>query len=239
MIKKALSIIGLVLSLGTTLHAQEYKIIMNTSKGPIEMILYDKTPLHTQNFVKLAKEGFYDSLLFHRVIPEFMIQGGDPTSKNAPNGAMLGSGSHGERIPAEFNSEYIHKKGALAAARDNNPEKASSGCQFYIVIGKTYNDNELDMLAQRAGLNYTEEQRNIYKTIGGTPFLDQNYTVYGEVVKGIEAAESIVNEKRNGADRPDDNQYILTTEVYKLDKKGKYILEHPKATNQNSKKNKK
>lgn len=202
--------------------AQQYKAIMTTSEGVIEIELFDNTPLHTKNFVDLAEQGFYDSLLFHRVIPEFMIQGGDPTSKNAAPGAMLGSGSHGERIPAEFNKENFHQRGALAAARDNNPAKASSGCQFYIVVGKKMTADELNMMEQRLGIKYTEEQRKIYMEQGGTPFLDQNYTVYGQVLSGMEAVDKIVAAKRNGADRPDENKYILKVEILEKNKKGKY-----------------
>ncbi|OJU76330.1 MAG: hypothetical protein BGO09_15420 [Bacteroidetes bacterium 47-18] len=223
MIRKVLLLAGLAIAGATGAFAQKYKVMMSTTQGNIEMILYDETPLHSENFVKLAREGFYDSLLFHRVIPEFMVQGGDPTSKNAAPGTPLGSGSHGNRIPAEFKTDkYIHKRGALAAARDNNPEKASSGCQFYIVAGKTVTDAELDMIQQRIGIKYTDAQKNIYKTQGGTPFLDNNYTVYGEVVKGMETVDKIVSQKRNGMDRPDVDQRILSVKVLVKDKNGKY-----------------
>jgi cyclophilin family peptidyl-prolyl cis-trans isomerase len=179
------------------------RVLIKTDSGIMIIKLYDSTPLHRDNFIKLVKEKFYDSLLFHRIIPEFMIQGGDPLSKNAPSGTMLGSGG-GEmtRIPAEFRTSYIHKKGALAAARDGNPEKASSACQFYIVQGKKVTDAELDMMEQRKGMKYTAEQRNIYKTAGGTPFLDQEYTVYGEVVSGMDVIRKIVSAPRDKADRP-------------------------------------
>lgn len=179
------------------------RVKITTDSGVIIVKLSDSTPLHRDNFVKLVKEGFYDSLLFHRVIPAFMIQGGDPQSKNAPSGTMLGNGGGDmARIPAEFNRSLIHKKGALAAARDGNPEKASSACQFYIVDGKISTDEEMNMLQDRAGLQYTPEQRAIYKTIGGTPFLDMNYTVFGEVISGLEVISKIANVQKDGANRP-------------------------------------
>lgn len=153
------------------------RVKISTDSGIIIVKLYDSTPLHRDNFVKLVKEGFYDSLLFHRVIPQFMIQGGDPLSKNASPGTILGNGgAEMTRIPAEFNASLFHKKGVLAAARDNNPQKASSACQFYIVEGKISSDAELNQIEQFYGIKYTPEQRKIYTTMGGTPFLDQNYT---------------------------------------------------------------
>ena len=174
-----------------------------TDSGIIVVKLFDSTPLHKQNFLKLVQQGFYDSLLFHRVIPQFMIQGGDPMSKQAAPGSMLGmGGSDMQRIPAEFNPNIIHKKGSLAAARDGNPAKASSACQFYIVQGKTYSDQELNMIEQQKGIRYTTEQRKSYKTIGGTPFLDMEYTVFGEVISGLEVIDKIANAPRNGYDRP-------------------------------------
>ena len=171
--------------------------------GVIVIRLYDATPKHRDNFVKLVKQGFYDSLLFHRIIQGFMIQGGDPLSKNAKPGEMLGMGGGDmERIPAEFNPQLIHKKGALCAARDGNPEKASSACQFYIVQGKPSANEELDMIGQQNGIKYTPEQKKIYNTIGGTPFLDMSYTVYGEVVSGIEVVDKIAAAEKEPGDRP-------------------------------------
>jgi len=179
------------------------RLKITTDSGIIIVKLYDSTPLHRDNFVKLAKEKFFDSLLFHRVIPEFMIQGGDPESRYAQAGMQLGGGG-GDlgRIPAEFRRSLIHKKGALAAARDNNPEKASSACQFYLVEGKTFSDAELTMMEQRQGRKYTAEQRNIYKTIGGTPFLDMEYTVFGEIVSGLNVISKISHVPQDGANRP-------------------------------------
>jgi peptidyl-prolyl cis-trans isomerase B (cyclophilin B) len=178
---------------------------ISTTYGTIKVRLYDETPKHRDNFVKLVKEGFYTDLLFHRVIKDFMIQGGDPSSKNAAPDAMLGNGGGNmERIPAEFSPALYHKKGVLAAARDNNPEKASSACQFYIVQGRKFSDTELDGLQTRAGITYTEQQRNDYKTIGGTPHLDMNYTVFGEVIYGLDVVDKIaaVETDRSKGDRP-------------------------------------
>ncbi len=183
--------------------ANASRIKIWTDSGTIIVKLYDSTPLHKENFIKLVKMGFYDSLLFHRVIPGFMIQGGDPLSKGASPGVMLGGGGgEMERIPAEIRKEFFHKKGVLAAARDGNPEKASSACQFYLVEGKVLSDAELDMMEQRSNMKYSPGQRQVYKTIGGTPFLDQNYTVFGEVEQGLEVISKIVNVSRDGNNRP-------------------------------------
>lgn len=232
------------------------KVKITTPLGDIIVKLYDETPLHRDNFLKLAREGFYDGTLFHRVIKEFMIQGGDPDSKGAPKGRQLGAGDAGYTIPAEFVPTLYHKKGALAAARQGdqvNPEKRSSGCQFYIVWGKTYNDGQIRqmehqmfMQAQQqvfdslvmerraqiiemrkkrdqAGLSalqdelvaiteatvaekglgkMTEEQKNIYKTVGGTPFLDGQYTVFGEVEEGLDIVGRIQEAATDNNDRP-------------------------------------
>jgi peptidyl-prolyl cis-trans isomerase B (cyclophilin B) len=181
---------------------------ITTDYGTMVIKLYDSTPLHRDNFIKLVQDGFYDSLLFHRVIENFVIQGGDPNSKNADSSAVLGEGeAAGDRLPAEFRPYLIHKKGAVAMARDNNPEKASSNCQFYIVQGQTYNDTVINMMEcnvreTNPGFSYTDEQRNIYKTIGGTPFLDQNYTVFGEVIKGLDVIDKIASIPCNAQDRP-------------------------------------
>jgi cyclophilin family peptidyl-prolyl cis-trans isomerase len=177
-------------------------IEITTIHGVIKLKLYDETPLHRDNFLKLATEGFYDSLLFHRIIKGFMIQGGDPNSKNAAPGVMLGSGDIGYTIPAEFNEKLFHKKGALAAARTDNPAMASSGCQFYIVQGKVYGEDELTMLENRIGFKFSPEQREAYKTIGGTPFLDRKYTVYGEVIEGLDVLDKIAAVATGPGDRP-------------------------------------
>jgi cyclophilin family peptidyl-prolyl cis-trans isomerase len=186
------------------------KVELQTDMGTMVLKLYNETPLHRDNFIKLVEQHFYDSLMFHRVIDSFMIQGGDPNSKRAPEGIALGEGAAPgiERIPAEFKTHLIHKKGALAAARDNNPQKASSNCQFYIVQGKMFVDTALNGVECRRvrpnapGFAYTEKQRELYRTIGGTPHLDQNYTVFGEVIKGMEVIDKIAKMKRDARNRP-------------------------------------
>lgn len=192
---------------------KQIMIKIETTKGTMTVKLYNETPLHRDNFVKLAKEGYYNGLLFHRVIKDFMIQGGDPDSKDAAPQKMLGMGGPGYTVPAEFNKNLIHKKGALAAARDNNPQKASSGSQFYIVQGKAYNDSQLDMMAAQMGLSYTPQQKNIYRTIGGTPFLDMNYTVFGEVVEGLSVIDKIANVQTGRNDRPAEDVKIISMTV--------------------------
>lgn len=243
------------------------RVKLETTMGNITVELYNETPLHRDNFIKLVKEGVYDSTLFHRVIKQFMIQAGDPESKNAADTAMLGNGDVGYTVPAEFVSKFFHKKGVLAAARqgdDVNPQKASSGCQFYIVTGRKFTEPQIlglenkvneqreeaifDSLAQkhmkeiykmrkagdREGLmelqdtleaqaqamadkeekfHYTPEQIKAYTTIGGAPHLDGSYTVFGEVVDGIEAVEKIEIAKTNRADRPMENIRIVKATV--------------------------
>lgn len=192
------------------------RIRISTDSGVIVVRLSDSTPLHRDNFMKLVKAGFYDSLLFHRVIPEFMIQGGDPSSKNAGQGTALGGGgSDMTRIPAEFKSSLYHKKGALAAARDGNPEKASSACQFYIVEGKIYTDEQLNMIEQQKGFKYTPAQREMYKTMGGTPKLDQDYTVFGEVETGHEVISKISHVNKDGMNRPVGDLRMKMEIIYK------------------------
>lgn len=191
---------------------------MQTTYGKIVILLYDETPLHRDNFIKLVNEGVYDGLLFHRVIEGFMIQGGDPDSKNAQPGQMLGEGNLGYNIPAEFRSNLFHKRGALAAAREGdqvNPKKESSSSQFYIVHGRTWSDAELRMIAQRYGKNYTEEQRKTYATLGGAPHLDGDYTVYGEVVEGMDVVDKIATAKRDRFDRPLEDIKIISAKVIK------------------------
>ncbi len=197
---------------------REQMVLISTNHGDIKLKLYEETPLHKENFFKLVNEGYFDSLLFHRVINEFMVQGGDPNSKNATKNAALGSGGPGYTIPAEFNSKLIHKKGALAAARmpdQMNPEKASSGSQFYIVHGKKVAEQELSYLENKSGIKYSEEQKTIYKTIGGTPFLDNNYTVFGEVVEGIEVVDNIADVSTNPRDRPIEDVIMKQVKVVK------------------------
>lgn len=176
---------------------------ISTDLGVCIVMLYNETPLHSANFLKLSKAHFYDGTLFHRVIRNFMIQGGDPDSRHPTPGVPLGEGDVGYTIPAEFRDSLFHKKGALAAARDNNPEKASSGCQFYIVQGKTFTEEQLALLEEkRLKFKLPEYQREVYKTIGGAPHLDHNYTVFGEVVKGIELVDKIAALLTDPNDRP-------------------------------------
>lgn len=186
-----------------------------TEYGTMLVKLYEETPQHRNNFLKLTEEGFYDSLLFHRVINGFMIQGGDPNSKNAAPGAPLGDGSLEYLIPAEINPKYYHKKGALAAARQSdqvNPEKKSSACQFYIVQGRTSPPNILQSMADRHNqknpnhpINYSEQAKKDYATIGGAPHLDGSYTVFGEVVSGLEVIDKIAAAEVDGRSRPIEN----------------------------------
>lgn len=193
----------------STLKKKDRKrdVLLQTSMGDLVIRLSDSTPLHRDNFLKLVKVGFYDSILFHRVIKDFMIQGGDPDSKSAPAGKQLGNGGPKYTIPAEFVPTLFHKKGVIAAARtsDNvNPLKASSCSQFYLAQGKVFTDAELDNLEQTrmGGVKIPADQREVYKTIGGIPHLDRNYTVFGEVVKGIETIDKIAAvETSKGADR--------------------------------------
>ena len=181
-------------------------LLISTSQGNITIKLYDDVPMHQENFRELVSKHFYDSLLFHRVIKDFMIQAGDPDSKYAKPGQFLGRGDVNYTIPAEIRKEFYHKKGAVAAARlpDNiNPEKASSGCQFYIVQGKTFTDQELDYLENNdIHIKFTEEQRNVYKSLGGSPHLDYSYTVFGEVIEGLSVLDKISLAETDKNNRP-------------------------------------
>lgn len=192
-----------------TTAVSEKLVEIKTDYGTMVVKLYDSTPLHRDNFIKLVQQKFYDSLLFHRIIQGFMIQGGDPQSKNADSTAMLGNGeAPGEMIPAEFRQNIYHKKGALAMARTENPEKASSNCQFYIVQGKPADNDMLNQIEcgvrqnGNMGFYFTDAERKTYNTIGGTPFLDQNYTVFGEVIKGLDVIDKIAGVQTGANDRP-------------------------------------
>ncbi len=193
-------------------------ILIETNMGNIEIKLYDKTVYHKNNFLKLVKEHYYDSVLFHRVIPNFVIQAGDPESKHAKPGQLLGNGGPGYTIPAEICPEYFHKRGAVAAARTPdqiNPTRRSSGSQFYIVVGKKYTNQELNILEQRLHTKFTPQQRKAYTTIGGTPFLDGQYTVFGEVIKGMDVVEKISKVKTDKNDRPVKDVRIITMKIIK------------------------
>ncbi len=171
-----------------------YYVKIETTYGDIVVKLYNETPKHRDNFLKLVKEGTYDGVLFHRVIQNFMIQGGDPNSRNAKKGEMLGNGELGYTLPAEFVPSLYHKKGPLAAARQAdqvNPEKRSSSCQFYIVQGEKWDAEKLKRVETSMGKSFTKEQAEVYATLGGTPFLDGDYTVFGEVVEGLEVVDKI------------------------------------------------
>ncbi|MEZ7913377.1 peptidylprolyl isomerase [Macellibacteroides fermentans] len=247
----------------------ETQVRMQTNLGTITLKLYNETPLHRDNFIKLVKDGQYEGLLFHRVINEFMIQGGDVTSKNAPLNKQLGAGDLGYTVPAEFvYPRYFHKRGALCAARtgdDSNPEKASSASQFYIVTGKVYSEGEIKQLEKqkesrlkqaifnrlqnenkttimqyyksgdkdslaimrdtligkteietekrKEETKLTAQQREAYTTVGGVPFLDNEYTVYGEVIEGIEIVDKIQKVKTNSSDRPLENIVIESMQI--------------------------
>lgn len=178
--------------------------------GNMIVALYNETPLHRDNFLKLARAGAYDSLLFHRVITGFMAQAGDPESKHAAPGTPLGQGGPGYTIPQEIDPRFIHKRGALAAARspdEVNPERRSNGSQFYLVQGRMHNREELERTVQRNArygtpVSYTNEQRGVYAEQGGAPHLDGAYTVFGEVVEGLEVLDAICNTLCDGQDRP-------------------------------------
>ena len=243
------------------------KVTIKTTEGDITVRLYDETPRHRDNFLKLAQEGYYNGTLFHRVIKNFMIQGGDPNSKGAPAGVQLGTGGPGYTIPAEIQPQFIHKRGALAAARQGdevNPKRASSGSQFYIVWGQVYNDGQIGQLArqlqmqaeqsifnrlagehrkeimdlrrnrdqaglmelqndliaqtqaimaEQGGAALTEAQKQTYTTIGGTPHLDGQYTVFGEVEEGLDVVEKIQGTETMPGDRPKQDIQILSVEV--------------------------
>jgi len=194
-----------------------------TNYGNIVLRLNDSTPLHRDNFIRLVKTAYYDSVLFHRVINRFMIQSGDPESKHAEKGQPLGNGGPKYTIPAEFRVTLFHRKGVLAAARDGddvNPEKASSGSQFYIVQGKKFTDAGLDSVEtyRLKGRKIPADQREVYKTIGGTPHLDQGYTVFGEVVSGLDVVDTIAavpTSKEEDRDRPLEDVRIIKAHLIK------------------------
>ena len=184
---------------------KNYEALISTDLGDMRIKLYDETPQHRDNFVKLVESGFYDGLLFHRVIKDFMVQTGDPDSRNAKADAILGNGGTEYTIPAEFSSNLFHKKGVLSAARTpdaQNPNQESSGSQFFIVTGKKYDAETLKDIAKKKGLNLTEEQKQAYQTIGGTPHLDGNYSVFGEITEGLDVLEKIAAAEKGNNNRP-------------------------------------
>jgi cyclophilin family peptidyl-prolyl cis-trans isomerase len=175
---------------------------IETEFGTMIAEMYNSTPKHRDNFTKLAEEGYYNDLLFHRVINGFMIQGGDPQSKGAKPGAQLGSGGPSYQIPAEFVDSLAHIKGAICAARTSNPEKKSSGSQFYIVHGGPVTPETLNQIESMRNFRYTPEQRAAYSLLGGTPHLDHEYTVFGHVIEGLDIIDKIAAVKTQPGDRP-------------------------------------
>ncbi len=209
--------ISIILFIFLTFVTFSQDVLIKTTQGNITIKLYDDVPFHKENFLELVSKNFYDSLLFHRVIKDFMIQTGDPDSKYAVSGEFLGHGDVGYTVPAEFRKEFFHKKGAVAAARMSdkmNPEKASSGCQFYIVKGKTFTDKELDYMENKGlHIRFTNEQRELYKSIGGTPHLDYSYTVFGEVINGFNVLDKISLAATDSHDRPISDIRIISISI--------------------------
>ncbi len=219
--KKTLIACLVFLSLNALAAKPKHQFVrISTEKGTCVVLLYNQTPLHRDNFVKITQEGKLSETLFHRVIKGFMIQGGDPDSKTAKPGQALGDGDWGYTVPAEFRDSLFHKKGVIAAARDDNPTKASSACQFYLAQGKVFTDEQLDLLEQnRLKRKIPTWQREVYKTLGGIPHLDQNYTLFGEVVQGIEMIDTIAAVKTGAADRPVDDVRMTVTVLKKKEAK--------------------
>ncbi len=199
---KNLLIAAATLVLMASCKPKQELLLIETDYGNMKVSLYDSTPLHRDNIKKLANEGYYDGTLFHRVIPGFMIQGGDPDSKGAAPQQRLGGGGPDYRIDAEIGAH--HYKGTLAAARTGagNPEKKSSGSQFYIVQGKPVDPANLDKMGANKGITYTAEQKARYAKDGGAPFLDGDYTVFGEVIEGMDVIDKIAAVQIGNADRP-------------------------------------
>ena len=179
---------------------KENKALISTEFGDITILLYDSTPKHRDNFIKLVEQGFYDDLLFHRVIDKFMIQGGDPDSKNSPAGTRLGTGGPGYEIDPEIGAPHLY--GAIAAARTPNAAKRSSGSQFFIVTGTTQDENEMNYYQTSKKIKYNDEQLRIYRELGGYPALDMEYTVFGEVISGMDVVEKISKVEKDATDRP-------------------------------------
>jgi cyclophilin family peptidyl-prolyl cis-trans isomerase len=208
----------LIFATSIVVFSQSTKIIIETSQGTMIAVLYDETPVHRDNFIKLAETGFYEGLLFHRVIKSFMVQGGDPESKDAPSSKTLGNGGPGYTLPAEIVPKYFHKKGALAAARtgdQTNPQRRSSGSQFYIVQGQKYTDMKLDAMEKQLFTEFSKEQRNDYIELGGVPHLDAQYTVFGEIIEGLNIIDLIANVETGKSDRPVEDVKIIKMTVVK------------------------
>ncbi len=192
----------------------EQQVLIQTPYGNMVVSLYNETPLHRDNFIKLVKTKMLDSTLFHRVIKGFMIQGGDPQSKRAQAGEVLGGGDLGYTVPAEIVPGLLHKKGALCAARMGdqvNPDRESSASQFYLVQGRVYTPEEINLIRTRYGMNITPEQEALYTTVGGAPHLDGAYTVFGEVVSGMEVIDLISAQETDANDRPLEDIPMIVT----------------------------
>ena len=212
-----LLLIGILSSFHLQAQEVETLVLIDTDMGKIKVKLFNDTPQHRDNFIKNVKEHRYDGLLFHRVIKQFMVQGGDINSKDAPIEQHLGDGDPGYTIPAEIiYPKYFHKRGMLCAARtsdDENPERASSGSQFYIVTGKFYTEMELDKMEKAENRTFTPEERQAYMLEGGAPHLDNKYTVFGEVIKGMKVVDKIQFVETNEDDRPLKNIKIKTMTI--------------------------
>jgi peptidyl-prolyl cis-trans isomerase B (cyclophilin B) len=204
-IRLSLIFVFLISTTTSMIQAQTF-VTFSTTAGEIKIRLYDETQKHKENMLKLIQQGFYNGVLFHRVIPSFMIQAGDPNSREASPGQTLGDGGPGYTIPAEFFPQYYHKKGALAAARlgdQFNPQKESSGSQFYIVQGQIFTDAQLEsMVKSNRHQPFTSEQKQVYTTVGGAPHLDEQYTVFGEVVEGFDVIDKIAASSTDQRNRP-------------------------------------
>lgn len=203
----------------------EHEVMLETSKGNIRVKLYNDTPIHRDHFLKLVRQGFYDGLLFHRVIPDFMIQAGDSASRNAPEGVLLGDSPEPYTLPAEIRyPTHFHRRGALAAAREGdeqNPQRASSYSQFYIVTGSIFTDDGLDVMQERLDsvthntIKLTPKIKEVYRTFGGAPHLDGQYTVFGEVVEGFDVTDLIQWAGRDENNRPLDDIRIIKASIVK------------------------
>ena len=223
--KSILSCVFMLASIQLNAQTSTTEVLFETTKGNIRIALYDETPQHRDNFLKLTKMGSYDSLLFHRVIKDFMIQTGDIFSKHAQPGQLLGNGDYDYTTEAEFRLPQIfHRRGVVAAAREGdakNPERRSGASQFYMVWGKVCDDRRLDYIQHKLDsvtggqVKLTPEMRQVYKTIGGTPHLDGQYTVFGEVVEGMDVVEAIQKEATDKNDRPLEDIRILKATVTK------------------------
>lgn len=208
-----------------TTDSIEHEVLLETSKGNIRVKLYNDTPIHRDNFLKLVRQGFYDGLLFHRVIPDFMIQAGDSASRHAKEGALLGDSPEPYTLPAEIHfPTHFHRRGALAAAREGdekNPQRASSYSQFYIVTGSIFTDDGLDVMQERLDstthntIKLTPKIKEVYRTFGGAPHLDGQYTVFGEVVEGFDVTDLIQWASRDENNRPFDDIRIIKATVVK------------------------